>query len=71
MKTPGYLILLFVSLFTFTPIPKVKELPSIKVHNIKDTSIDSLKLTLNLKKDSLENIKLEVKELQKEIGIRK
>jgi len=69
MKTVGYILLITVSLFTFTPRSKVIEIPITKMHysNIHN---DSLQSTLDYKIDSLECMKEEIILLQKEIGIR-
>lgn len=71
MKSVSYILLILVSAITFTPKNKRVEIPLITTKsNLKHVS-DSLSRVYHIKIDSLDNMKHEVIELQKEIGVRK
>lgn len=70
MKSISYILLGFISLFTFTtPNYKIEEIPVKQIHLSKD--INTLNDILISKTDSLESLKEEVIQLQIEIGVRK
>ncbi len=71
MKSAGYILVILISLVSLTPKNRRVEIPlkDIEIHNEKTS--DSLSNLLAIKKDSLDNIKNEVKELQIELGVRK
>ena len=71
MKSIGYILIGLVSLFTFTvPSRKIEEIPHFKEVKI-NKNIDSLHQQLMIRTDSLESMKIEVIQLQKDIGVRK
>lgn len=69
MKTAGYTLLAFASLFVFTPrktIAEVKLQEPIYYTNVEDS--DTI---ISKKIDTIETMKIEIIQLQKELGIRK
>lgn len=69
MKTFGYISIVIVALFTYPVRHKVVELPVKKV-NYEHITLDSLKQELDCKTNLYESEKIELINLQKEIGIR-
>jgi len=71
MKTIGYIIsIVTVALFTFTPRSKVVELQLYNATYEDTCKIDSLNQVLSQKINHYESEKMELINLQKELGIR-